>query len=143
MSMTLTPSSGPMASFAPDARAVSSTAPRRFPDLVTSGPPEDQGQQAYSVYTCGLLRGLQQRHVICDRSAAHVEDASELCVLDLHALGRLTQQLHRGHHMHGDAGGANGVPFGLQAAGGIDRQLAILLGPAFLDRARALPSRRQ
>ena len=46
-------------------------------------------------------------------------------------------------HMHGDAGGADRVALGLQAAGGIDRQLAVLLGPAFLDGARALPSRRQ
>ena len=64
-------------------------------------------------------------------------------VRKLHALGRLPGELHRGHHMHGDAGGADRVALGLQAAGRIDRQLAVLLGPAFLDGAKTLPLRRQ
>jgi hypothetical protein len=41
--------------------------------------------------------------------------------------------------MHGDAGGADRMALCLQPAGGIDRQLAVLLRPAFLDRTRALP----
>src|SRR5258705_13686582 len=86
-----------------------------------------------------LLRRLQQRDVVRDRSATHVEDARELRVLELHALGRLADKLHRAHYMHGDAGGADRVAFCLQSAGRIDRQLAVLLGPAFLDGARALP----
>src|SRR5437016_14219006 len=44
-----------------------------------------------------LLRRLQHRDVIGDRRPTHVENARELWVLDLHTLGRLTQQLHRGH----------------------------------------------
>src|SRR5258706_9909203 len=152
MSMTLTPSSGPMVSFAPDPRAVSSTAPflgpsngraearSRLPRIwayahhvvpalsrdpysqelqlkngadtpaqqqtpVIMGPcvRRDDRIQAYG----RLLRGLQQRDVIRDRSTTHVEDAGEFYVLDLHALRRLTQQLHRGHHMHGNAGSAD------------------------------------
>src|ERR1700694_6265408 len=86
-----------------------------------------------------LLRWLQQRDVIRDRGTTHVEDAREFGVLDLHALGCLTQQLHGAQHMHRDAGGADRVALGLQAAGRIDRQLAVLLGPAFLGSARALP----
>ena len=38
-----------------------------------------------------LLRRLQQRDVVGDRRTAHVEDAGELGVLDLHAFRRLTQ----------------------------------------------------
>src|SRR6266851_5074585 len=45
MSMTLTPSSGPMISFAPDARSFERA--MIFRGLVTSARPEDQGRQAY------------------------------------------------------------------------------------------------
>src|SRR6185437_7901730 len=90
-----------------------------------------------------LLRRLQDRDVIRDRGAAHVEDAAERGVLELHALGRLARKLHRRHHMHGDAGRTDRVTLGLQPAGRINRQLAVLLGPALLDGARALPLRRQ
>src|SRR6266852_9828595 len=44
MSMTLTPSSGPMVWSAPDARSFDGAI---IPGLVTSARPEDQGQQAY------------------------------------------------------------------------------------------------
>src|SRR5258708_6610275 len=54
-----------------------------------------------------LLRRLQQRDVIRHRSPAHIEDAGELWILELHALGRLADKLHRRHHMHGDTGGAD------------------------------------
>ena len=60
-----------------------------------------------------LLHRLQQRDVIGDRSTTHVEDAGEFCIFDLHALGRPTDELHRRHHMHGDAGGADRMAFGL------------------------------
>src|SRR6478752_8010178 len=94
------------------------------------------------LYPFPLLRRLQYRDVIRHRSPTHVEDARELGVLELHTLGRLPHQLHRAHHMHGNAGGADRVALGLQTAGRIDRQLAVLLGPTFLDGARALPARR-
>src|SRR5262249_30089296 len=90
-----------------------------------------------------LLRGLEHRDVIGNRGAAHVEDAAELCVRKLHALGSFAGELHCGHHMHGNAGGADRMALGLQAAGRIDRQLAVLRRPAFQDRARTLPLRRQ
>src|SRR5262249_56589123 len=90
-----------------------------------------------------LLRRLQDRDIVGDRRAANVEDAAELRALELHAFGRLTRKLHRRHHVHGHAGGADRMALGLQAAGRIDRQLALLLGPAFLDRTRALPLWRQ
>src|SRR5437899_12080076 len=135
MSMTLTPSRGPMVLFAPDARLYAILSGH-----VTAGHWEDQGQPAYEIqrrpgerrdpYSVKLqlvgrgdasakqqapgvmgpgvrrddmreiprlLRGLQQRDVIRDRRTAHVEDTRELWVLDLHALGRLTHQLHGGH----------------------------------------------
>src|SRR5882724_2725096 len=88
-----------------------------------------------------LLRRLQHGNVIRHRRAAHVEDAGEFGVLELHALGRLADELHRAHHVHGDAGCADRVPLGLEATGRIDRQLAVLLGPAFLDGAGALAAR--
>src|SRR5882724_12066824 len=90
-----------------------------------------------------LLDGLQHRDVVRDRGAAHVEDAAELRALELHAFRRLARKLHRRHHMHGYAGGTDRVALGFQSAGRIDRQLAILLGPAFQDGAGALPLWRQ
>ena len=45
--------------------------------------------------------------------------------------------------MHGDAGGADRMALGLEAAGGIDRQLAVLGHGAFGDDARALSFRSQ
>src|SRR5688572_10103710 len=50
--------------------------------------------------TTNLLPRLQHRDVIRHRGATHVEDAGELWILQLHALGRLAGQLHRAHHMH-------------------------------------------
>ena len=52
-------------------------------------------------------------------------------------------ELHGAKRVHRDAGGADRMALRLQPAGRIDRQLAVLLRPAFLDRARALPFRRQ
>src|SRR4051812_35463876 len=68
-----------------------------------------------------LLRRLEDRDIVGDRGAAHIKDAAEFWVRKLHALGRLPRKLHRGHHMHGDAGRADRVAFGLQSAGRIDR----------------------
>src|SRR5258708_13211321 len=162
MSMTLTPSSGPMVCLLPAARLqrdllgpTNGTAPARsraagvwayaqgFVGWAKRSVPTTlqharkvvgtaQGRLCppYGFSNC-LLHRLQQRDVIGNRSAAHVEDAGEFCVPDLHALGRLTQQLHRRHHMHGDAGGTDRVAFSLQTAGGIDRHLAAFLGPPF------------
>ena len=62
--------------------------------------------------------------------------ASGICML---AGARRTSCIAR-QHMHRDAGGADRVALGLEAAGGVDRQLAVLLRPAFRDGARALPS---
>src|SRR5947208_2250318 len=157
MSMTLTPSRGPMVLFAPDARLYAILSGH-----VTAGHWEDQGQPAYGrmrrlqiqrrperrdpysvklqligrgdasakqqapgVVAPGvrrndmreiprLLRRLQNRDVVCHRRPTHVENARELWVLDLHTLARLTQQLHRGHHMHGDSGGADWMAFCFQ-----------------------------
>src|SRR5947209_9091088 len=63
-----------------------------------------------------LLHRLQQRDVIGNRRTAHVEDASELGILDLHAFGRLTDKLHRRHHMHGNAGRTDRMALCLQPA---------------------------
>ena len=52
-------------------------------------------------------------------------------------------QLHRRQHMHRDAGGADRMALRFEPARGIDRQPAVLLGPAFEDGARALALRRQ
>src|ERR1700726_560626 len=90
-----------------------------------------------------LLRGLQYRDVVRNRRSTHVEDAAKLRVRELHAFGRLSSELHRRHHMHGDAGCADRMAFGLQPAGRVDRQLAVLLAPAFQDGPRPLPPRRQ
>src|SRR6266702_6034592 len=91
-------------------------------------------------YTLRLLHRLQQRDVVRDRSTAHVEDAGELRVLELHALGRLAGELHRAHHMHGDTGRADRMALRFQAAGRVDRQLAVFLRPALLDGPGALPA---
>ena len=50
-------------------------------------------------------------------------------------------QLHRRQHVHRDAGGADRVALGLEAARGVDRQLAVALGPALEDGALALAGR--
>ena len=50
------------------------------------------------------------------------------------------RQFHRGQDMHGDTGGADRMALGLQPAGGIDRQLAVLLGPAFLMARAPCPA---
>src|SRR6202011_5312936 len=113
------------------------------PQPILTTTPCGYGSRLKAGTTSRLLHRLQQRYVIRNRGATHVEDAREFCVFDLHALGRLTQELHRGHHMHRDAGGADRVAFCLQAAGWIDRQFAVLLRPAFLDGTGALPARRQ
>src|SRR5258708_28679399 len=72
---------------------------------------------------------LEDADEIRHRGAAHIEDAGELGVLDLDAAGR-AGELHRGEHMHRNAGGADRMPLGFEATRGIDRQLAVLLGPA-------------
>src|SRR3974377_698326 len=87
----------------------------------------------------GYLFGrLENRDVGRDCSTNHVEDAAELRISDLHALRGLACKLHRRHYMHGDAGCADRVAFGLEAARWVDRQLAVLLRPTLLDGARAL-----
>src|SRR5947208_4415980 len=74
---------------------------------------------------------------IGDGGAAHVHDAGEPGIRDLHAAG-LSGHLHRRKHMHRDAGGADRMALRFQATRWVDRQPAILLGPAFEDSARAL-----
>ena len=55
----------------------------------------------------------------------------------------LPVKLHGAERVHRHAGRADRMALGLQAARRIDRQLAVLLRPAFLHRARALPFRRE
>src|SRR5690606_39352429 len=62
-----------------------------------------------------LLDPLEDRDVVGDGGAAHVEDAAELRALDLDAAG-LAGQLHGRQHVHGHAGGADRMALGLQAA---------------------------
>src|SRR3546814_19971915 len=80
---------------------------------------------------------LEDGDIVGDGGAAHVEDAAESGILHLHVAG-LTGKLHRAQHVHGDAGGADRMALGLEAAGGVDRQPAILLGPDLGDGSRAL-----
>ena len=55
----------------------------------------------------------------------------------------LAGELHRGDRVHRHAGGADRMALRLQSARRIDRQPAILRGPAFQHRARALARRGQ
>ena len=89
-----------------------------------------------------LLDPLQHADVVRHRRAAHVEDAGELGVLHLDVAGG-AGKLHGAERMHRHAGRADRMALGLQPAGRIDRQLAVLLRPAFLHRARALPFRHE
>src|SRR6266446_3501514 len=84
-----------------------------------------------------LPQRLEDADEVRDGGAAHVEDAGELGVLDLDAAGG-TGELHGGEDVHRDAGGADRMALGLEAARGVDRQLAVLLGPALEYRARPL-----
>src|SRR3546814_13361176 len=63
---------------------------------------------------------LEDGDIVGDGGAAHVEDAAESGILHLHVAG-LTGKLHRAQHVHGDAGGADRLALGLEAAGGVDR----------------------
>src|SRR6266536_2863586 len=85
----------------------------------------------------GLLDPLEHAHIVRDRGAAHVEDAAELRIVHLDVAGGAAQ-LHRRERMHRDAGRADRMTLGLQPARRIDRQLAVLLRPSFLDGARTL-----
>src|SRR4030095_15067651 len=69
------------------------------------------------------------------RRAAHVHDAGEPRVRDLHVAG-LPGHLHRTQHMHRDAGRADRVALRFEPARRVDREPAVLLGPAFEDGAR-------
>src|SRR4051812_69556 len=80
---------------------------------------------------------LEQAHVRGHAGAAHVVDAAELGTLDLHVAG-VAADLHGGHDVHRDAGGADRVALGLEAAGGVDREAAVLGGPALEDGASTL-----
>src|SRR6516162_5909466 len=63
----------------------------------SGGPPKLQRRRTRWRAKNGLLRRLQDRDIVRDRGTAHVEDATELRILDLHALRRLPLQLHRRH----------------------------------------------
>src|SRR3954453_204726 len=67
------------------------------------------------------LHPFEHADVVRDRGAAHVEDAAELRVRDLHVAGLLAE-LHRAERVHGDAGRADRMDLGLEAAGRVDRQ---------------------
>ena len=59
------------------------------------------------------------------------------------ACRRPCRHLHRRQHVHRDAGRADRVALRLEAARRVDRQPAVLFGPALEDRAGALAPRRQ
>ncbi len=58
-----------------------------------------------------LPQPFQNADVIGDRGAAHIENAAELGVLDLHVAG-FSGELHRRERVHRHAGGADRVTFG-------------------------------
>src|SRR5262245_56100658 len=80
------------------------------------------------------LDPLEDAHVIRDCRATHVEDAGERRALHLHVTGSFGE-LHGAERVHGDTGGADRMALGLEPAGRIDRQLAVLLGQPFRDGA--------
>src|SRR5215469_13308056 len=85
---------------------------------------------------------LEDADEIGDGGAAHIKDAGKRGVRHLDA-ARLTGHLHRGQHMHRDAGRADRVTLRFEPARGVDRELAVLLGPPFEDRARSFALWRQ
>src|SRR5690348_11023584 len=85
----------------------------------------------------GSLDAFKNAHVVRNGGPAHVEDAAEPSIFDLHLTG-FFGGLHCGERMHRHAGGANRMAFGFKSTGRIDRQFTVLPRPAFLDRASAL-----
>src|SRR6185312_5500687 len=77
----------------------------------------------------GSAQRLQDRHVVGDRRATHVEDRTEVGLRQLHGAG-LAGELHRRDGVHRNSGCADWVTLRLEAAGGIDRQFAVFRGPA-------------
>src|SRR5437763_1050559 len=80
---------------------------------------------------------LEDADEICDRGAAHVEDAGERGVRHLDAAG-LAGHLHCRQYVHRHAGCADRVTLGFEPARRVDRKFAGLFRPAFEDRARSL-----
>src|SRR5688500_18506392 len=76
-----------------------------------------------------LAQRLEDRDVVGDGGAAHVEDAAEPGLRDLHVAG-LAGELYRREDVHRNPGSTDRVALRLEAARGVDRQPAILLGPA-------------
>ncbi|KAF1852476.1 hypothetical protein Lal_00037208 [Lupinus albus] len=87
-------------------------------------------------------QAAQNAHIVGHCRAAHVEHAGIARIGDLH-VARIMGRLHGRHHVHRDTGGTDRMALGLQAARGIDRQLAILGGDAFGNHARTLAVRGQ
>src|SRR6516165_7057638 len=83
-----------------------------------------------------LLYPLHNTHVIRDRRAAHVENAAEAGARHLDVAGT-PGELHGGERVHRHTGRPDRMTFCLEAAGGIDGQLAGLLGEALGDRGGA------
>src|SRR6266851_2315027 len=98
--------------------------------------------RAFSSLMGASAQPLEDAGIIRHRRAPHVEDAGEFGILDLYA-ARGSRQLHGREHMHGNAGGADGVALGLEPARRVDRELAVLFRPAFHGGARALPFGRE
>src|SRR6185437_14882652 len=90
-----------------------------------------------------LPQGFEDADVVGDRGAPHVEYAAHLCLAELHAFRRAAVELHRRHDVHADAGCADRMALGLQAARDVDRQLAVALDPTLVDRPLALAGRGQ
>ena len=124
-----------------DARRHAAVAPRRPRGEARRAAAEPDHRRRGGIAAL-LLDPLQHADVVRHRRAAHVEDAGELGVRHLDVAGR-AGKLHGAERVHRHAGRADRMALGLQPAGRIDRQLAVLLRPAFLDRARALPFRHE
>jgi hypothetical protein len=107
------------------------------------GPDWRASERAPISVDSALAQGLEDAHVVGDRSAAHVEHAADPGLGQLQAAGRGARELHGRHHVHGNAGGANRVALGLEPTRDIDRQLAVALDPALVDGPLALAGRGQ
>ena len=57
---------------------------------------------------------LQDADVVGDSRSAHVEDATQLGILDADLGRQFAVQLHGGHHVHRNAGGSDRMPLRLE-----------------------------
>jgi hypothetical protein len=147
----------------PDVRACTFWLRNRCPEQWRDGPkpPQDEGPgwsalaeaserarlaseaeaAASAAAESASAQRLEDAHVVGDGGAAHVEHAPDPGLGQLQAARRGTRELHGRHHVHADAGGADRMALGLEPARDIDRQLAVALDPALVDRPLAFAGR--